>query len=69
MKLIMQKISQHLQTDHNEAYVSEKDLLDVIPLLPNIYCEPFADSSQIPTYLVSKLSSKKTKLSCQGWRR
>lgn len=60
------KISQHLQTDHNEAYVSEKDLLDVIPLLPNIYCEPFADSSQIPTYLVSKLSSKKTKVILSG---
>ena len=35
------KISNHLKTDHSEAYVSEKDLINVIPLLPEIYCEPF----------------------------
>ena len=60
------KIAEYLQTNHNEAYVSEKELLDVIPLLPKIYSEPFADSSQIPTYLVSKLSSKKTKVILSG---
>ncbi len=60
------KISNHLKTDHSEAYVSEKDLINVIPLLPEIYCEPFGDSSQIPTYLVSKLSSKKTKVILSG---
>lgn len=60
------KIAKYLQTDHNEAYVSEKELLDVIPLLPKIFSEPFADSSQIPTYLVSKLSSKNTKVILSG---
>ena len=63
---LSKKISNHLKTDHSEAYVSEKDLINVIPLLPEIYCEPFGDSSQIPTYLVSKLSSKKTKVILSG---
>ena len=48
------KIADYLKTDHHEMYVSNNDLLDVIPQLPEIYSEPFGDSSQIPTYLVSK---------------
>ena len=52
------KISDFLNTEHHEMYLRNSDLLDVIPQLPEIYSEPFADSSQIPTYLVSKMSKK-----------
>lgn len=52
-------IANYLGTDHNELYCSEKELLDIFPILPDIYDEPYADPSAIPTSLVSKFAREK----------
>jgi len=59
-------IAKYLKTEHTTLSISPKDATDVIPLLPQIYDEPFADSSQIPVYLVSKLAAQEVTVCLSG---
>jgi asparagine synthase (glutamine-hydrolysing) len=60
------EIAAHLGTEHTEDYITEKDAKAVIPKLAAMFGEPFADSSQIPTYLVSKMTRDHVTVSLSG---
>ena len=60
------KIAKHIGSNHEELYITEKDVLDLVDSIPEYYDEPFADPSLIPTMLVSALAKEKVSVVLSG---
>ena len=63
---VAKEIASHLGTEHTEVYITEENARRVLPNLSDMFGEPFADSSQIPTYLVSKITREHVTVSLSG---
>jgi asparagine synthase (glutamine-hydrolysing) len=59
-------IAAHLGTNHTELYLTAQDALDLVPQMPSMYDEPFADSSQLPTHLVMKMARQHVAVALSG---
>lgn len=59
-------VSEYLGTEHHELYLTPKDTLKIVPEMPDYFDEPFSDSSQIPTYILAKITKKEVTVALSG---
>jgi asparagine synthase (glutamine-hydrolysing) len=60
------EIANHIGTEHTELYISDLDVINLVSKMPYVFSEPFADSSQIPTFLLCEMVSKHVKVALSG---